>query len=53
MTREEFKVGYTMDPETIKHFQAKSKDIIIFYPEVFWSKYEPKRTVYSKVNSGL
>uniref|UniRef100_A0A0N5AJ78 Protein disulfide-isomerase n=1 Tax=Syphacia muris TaxID=451379 RepID=A0A0N5AJ78_9BILA len=51
MTREEFKLGYTLEPELIKHFKVKPNDIVIFYPEIFWSKYEPKRVVYSKGES--
>ncbi|KAK0417508.1 hypothetical protein QR680_013052 [Steinernema hermaphroditum] len=49
MTREEFpSVGYTFDPEVMRHFGAKPNDVFIFYPEIFWSKYEPKKASYGK-----
>ena len=49
MTRPEFtSVGYTTDPEVMKHFKAKPNDIVLFYPEIYHSKFEPKTRTYRK-----
>uniref|UniRef100_A0AC34Q5G3 Protein disulfide-isomerase n=2 Tax=Panagrolaimus sp. JU765 TaxID=591449 RepID=A0AC34Q5G3_9BILA len=49
MTRPEFTaVGYTTDPEVMKHFKAKPNDIVLFHPEIYWSKYEGKTKTYRK-----
>uniref|UniRef100_A0A914WED8 Protein disulfide-isomerase n=1 Tax=Plectus sambesii TaxID=2011161 RepID=A0A914WED8_9BILA len=48
-TREEFTaVGYTLDPEVIKHFKAKINDVILFFPERYWSKSQPKTKIFNK-----
>jgi len=48
-TRPEFKaVGYTTEPEVLKHFKAKPNDIVIYYPEIYWSKNEPRSRTYNK-----
>ncbi len=50
-TRDEFTaVGYTTDPKVMKHFEAKPNDIVIFYPEIFASDYEPKSQVMNAVS---
>ncbi|CAI4229691.1 unnamed protein product [Auanema sp. JU1783] len=52
MLREEFKfMGYTSDPKAFKKYDAKPNDIIIFYPALFYSKFEPKTRTYNKVGS--
>jgi len=49
MTREEFRsIGYTTQPEVMKHYGAKVNDILIFYPDHFHSQYEPKYAAYGK-----
>uniref|UniRef100_A0A7E5A0H4 Protein disulfide-isomerase n=1 Tax=Panagrellus redivivus TaxID=6233 RepID=A0A7E5A0H4_PANRE len=49
MTRPEFTaVGYSLDPEVMKHFKAKPNDIVIFYPDIYWSKFEPRSRTYRK-----
>ncbi|VDK55701.1 unnamed protein product [Anisakis simplex] len=48
-TREEFSaVGYTFDENVMKHFNAKPDTVILFQPEIFWSKYEPKQLTFEK-----
>lgn len=50
MAREEFgKIGYTLDAKVREHFKVRENEIVIFYPEIFWSKFEPKAVEYSKV----
>ncbi|GMT19573.1 hypothetical protein PFISCL1PPCAC_10870 [Pristionchus fissidentatus] len=52
MLREEFKtMGWTSDPAAFKKFDAKPNDVIIFYPALFQSKFEPKSRTYNKVGS--
>uniref|UniRef100_A0A0K0D2H9 Calsequestrin n=1 Tax=Angiostrongylus cantonensis TaxID=6313 RepID=A0A0K0D2H9_ANGCA len=49
MLREEFKsMGYTDDSNTLKNYGAKPNDIIIFYPSIFHSKFEPKVRTFNK-----
>jgi protein disulfide-isomerase A4 len=49
MTRPEFtSVGYTVDPAVIKHYKAQPNQIVIFYPEIYWSEYEPRSRTYAK-----
>lgn len=50
MTREEFPaVGYVMDVDVMKHFNAKPESVVLFHPEIYLSKYEPERVVFDKV----
>lgn len=52
MLREEFKkMGYTSDKAAFKKYDAKPGDIIIFYPSLFLSKFEPKTRTYNKAQS--
>ncbi|PAV82219.1 hypothetical protein WR25_21804 [Diploscapter pachys] len=52
MLREEFKtMGYTLDKAAFKKYDAKPNDIIIFYPALFHSKFEPKSRTYNKVGA--
>ncbi|KAK6049103.1 protein disulfide-isomerase domain protein [Cooperia oncophora] len=49
MLREDFKsMGYTTDSKAFKKFEAKPNDIIIFYPTIFQSKFEPKSRTFNK-----
>ncbi|VDM39184.1 unnamed protein product [Toxocara canis] len=49
MTREEFSaIGYTTDANIMKHFDAKPDTVVLFYPEIYWSKYEPKRETFAE-----
>ncbi|CEF66669.1 Protein disulfide-isomerase A4 [Strongyloides ratti] len=41
-------MGFTTDPDVIKAFKAQPGDVIIFYPDVFWTKYEEKQKKYNK-----
>uniref|UniRef100_A0A1I7XQ09 protein disulfide-isomerase n=1 Tax=Heterorhabditis bacteriophora TaxID=37862 RepID=A0A1I7XQ09_HETBA len=50
MLREEFNsMGFTLDPAAFKKYDAKPNDIIIFYPVLFHSKFEPKSRTYNKL----
>ncbi|KAK5974668.1 Thioredoxin domain-containing protein [Trichostrongylus colubriformis] len=52
MLREDFKsMGYTTDSNAFKKYDAKPNDIIIFYPVVFQSKFEPKSRTYNKAGA--
>lgn len=42
-------MGYTLDKAAFKKYDAKPNDIIIFYPALFHSKFEPKSRTYNKV----
>ncbi|KAE9555366.1 hypothetical protein FO519_001448 [Halicephalobus sp. NKZ332] len=54
MTRPEFtSVGYTTDPEVMKHFKAKPNDIVLFHPEIYHSKFEPKTRTYRKDSASV
>ncbi|KAI1717324.1 thioredoxin domain-containing protein [Ditylenchus destructor] len=46
--RGDFTVAWTTSKEVRKHFKANPDHIVLFYPEIFWSKYEPRTRVYSK-----
>ncbi|VDL78440.1 unnamed protein product [Nippostrongylus brasiliensis] len=49
MLRDDFKtIGYTTDPKAFEKYDAKPNDIIIFYPSVFHSRFEPKSRTYNK-----
>uniref|UniRef100_A0A915ETN3 Protein disulfide-isomerase n=1 Tax=Ditylenchus dipsaci TaxID=166011 RepID=A0A915ETN3_9BILA len=47
-TRSDFTVGYTTNKDVMKHFKASPNHIVLFHPEIYWSKYEPRTRVYSK-----
>ncbi|RCN48696.1 protein disulfide-isomerase domain protein [Ancylostoma caninum] len=52
MLREEFKsMGHVSDPKTFKKYDAKPNDIIIFYPSLFLSKFEPKSRTFNKAGA--
>ncbi|GMR42615.1 hypothetical protein PMAYCL1PPCAC_12810 [Pristionchus mayeri] len=52
MLREEFKtMGWTSDPAAFKKYDAKPNDVIVFYPALFQSKFEPKSRTYNKVGA--
>ncbi|VDO61419.1 unnamed protein product [Haemonchus placei] len=52
MLREDFKsMGYTTDAKAFKKFDAKPNDIIIFYPSIFHSKFEPKTRTFNKAGA--
>ncbi|KAK6740994.1 hypothetical protein RB195_009069 [Necator americanus] len=54
MLREEFKsMGYVSDPKAFKKYDAKPNDIIIFYPSLFQSKFEPKSRTFNKAGATL
>lgn len=48
-TRNDFKIGYTINPDVFKNYKVKKNLIVIFYPEIFWSKYEPRTKSYKTV----
>ncbi|VDK52653.1 unnamed protein product, partial [Cylicostephanus goldi] len=49
MLREDFKfIGWVSDPEAFKKYDAKPNDMIIFYPTLFQSKFEPKSRTYNR-----
>jgi hypothetical protein len=48
--REDFRTfAYTFDPKVTEHLKASVGQIVIYYPERYWSKYEPKSKVFEKV----
>ncbi|KJH47791.1 protein disulfide-isomerase domain protein [Dictyocaulus viviparus] len=52
MLRDEFKsMGYTHDSQASKKYNSKSNDIVVFYPAVFHSKYEPKTRTFNKAGA--
>ncbi|KAF8358966.1 hypothetical protein PRIPAC_93961 [Pristionchus pacificus] len=52
MLREEFKtMGWTSDPAAFKKYDAKPNDVIVFYPALFQSKFEPKSRTYNKAGA--
>lgn len=42
-------MGWTSDPSAFKKYDAKPNDVIVFYPALFQSKFEPKSRTYNKV----
>ncbi|CAJ0600087.1 unnamed protein product [Cylicocyclus nassatus] len=49
MLRQDFKyIGWVSDPEAFKKYDAKPNDMIIFYPTLFQSKFEPKSRTYNR-----
>ncbi|VDM73426.1 unnamed protein product, partial [Strongylus vulgaris] len=49
MLREDFKhMAWVSDPKAFKKYDAKPNDIIIFYPTLFQSKFEPKSRTYNR-----
>ncbi|PIO70972.1 protein disulfide-isomerase domain protein [Teladorsagia circumcincta] len=44
-------IGYTTDTKTFKKFDAKPDDVIIFYPTMFQSKFEPKSRKFNKADA--
>ncbi|CAD6187962.1 unnamed protein product [Caenorhabditis auriculariae] len=52
MLREEFKtMGYTTNSAVFKKYDAKPNDVIIFYPSLFQSKFEPKSRTFNKAGA--
>lgn len=52
MLREDFaSVGYTTDSKAFKKYDAKPNDVIIFYPTLFQSKFEPKTRTFNKAGA--
>lgn len=49
MTRGDFAIGACLDASVADHFKVSMNRIVIFFPELFWSKYEPKQIVFEKV----
>lgn len=49
-TRNDFTVGYTKSDALRQHFNAKKNSIVVFYPELFHSKFEPKSVAFERVN---
>ncbi|KAL4003030.1 protein disulfide isomerase family protein [Acanthocheilonema viteae] len=48
MLRNDFTIAVCSELDVKKHFQIDSDRIVIFYPEIYWSKYEPKHIIYEK-----
>lgn len=48
MMRSDFNIGACSEVGVKKHFEIDSDRIVIFYPEIYWSKYEPKQIAYEK-----
>ncbi|VDO24938.1 unnamed protein product [Onchocerca flexuosa] len=48
MMRNDFSIAVCLEADLKKHFEIDSDQIVIFFPEIYWSKYEPKQIVYKK-----
>uniref|UniRef100_A0A0R3RTG1 protein disulfide-isomerase n=1 Tax=Elaeophora elaphi TaxID=1147741 RepID=A0A0R3RTG1_9BILA len=48
MLRNDFTIAVCSKSDVKKHFKIDSDSIVIFFPEIYWSKYEPKHIVYEK-----
>ncbi|EFO24730.2 Pdia4 protein [Loa loa] len=48
MMRNDFNIAVCLEVDVKKHFQIDSDRIVMFFPEIYWSKYEPKRIAYGK-----
>ncbi|CAG9535168.1 unnamed protein product [Cercopithifilaria johnstoni] len=48
LLRDDFTIAVCSELDVKKHFKIDSDRIVIFYPEIYWSKYEPKHIVYGK-----
>ncbi|KAL3107802.1 hypothetical protein niasHT_017034 [Heterodera trifolii] len=47
-TRGDFAVGYALDGAIAQHFGAKFGEVVLFWPEIFHSEYEPKRKTFPR-----
>ncbi|VDN81419.1 unnamed protein product [Brugia pahangi] len=48
MVRNDFSIAVCLQVNTKKYFKIDSDQIVIFFPEIYWSKYESKQIVYQK-----
>uniref|UniRef100_A0A8R1Y528 Protein disulfide-isomerase n=1 Tax=Onchocerca volvulus TaxID=6282 RepID=A0A8R1Y528_ONCVO len=48
MMRNDFSIAVCSEIDLKKHFEIDSDRIVIFFPGIYWSKYEPNRIVYEK-----
>ncbi|XP_077977959.1 protein disulfide-isomerase A4-like [Glandiceps talaboti] len=48
--RDDFKFGHTFDKDSMDHYKVKPGSVVVFVPERFHSKYEPKRHVFNKAS---
>lgn len=47
--RNNYIFGYTTDPTVIQHYKTKSNTVILYQPEIFWSKYEKRYHIFNRV----
>ena len=47
--REDYGMGHTFDHKLMDNYKVNPNSIVLFIPERFQSKYEPKRYVLNKV----
>ncbi|XP_071957938.1 protein disulfide-isomerase A4-like [Antedon mediterranea] len=48
--RDDYRFAHTFDATVISHYKAKTESIVVFVPERFQSKYEPKRYVFTQAD---
>ncbi|XP_038077413.1 protein disulfide-isomerase A4-like [Patiria miniata] len=49
--REDYRFGHTFDHQLMANYKVNPNSIVIFMPERFQSKYEPKRHVFDKAGA--
>ncbi|XP_022080080.1 protein disulfide-isomerase A4-like [Acanthaster planci] len=49
--REDYRFGHTFDHQLMNQYKVNPNSIVIFMPERFQSKYEPKRHVFDKADA--
>lgn len=49
MLRSDFSIAACFELDVKKYFKIDSDRIVLFYPEIYWSKYEPKHIIYENV----
>uniref|UniRef100_A0A1I8EAK4 protein disulfide-isomerase n=1 Tax=Wuchereria bancrofti TaxID=6293 RepID=A0A1I8EAK4_WUCBA len=48
MVRNDFSIAVCLQVNIKKYFKIDSDQIVIFFPEIYWSKYDSKQIVYEK-----
>ncbi|VDN04299.1 unnamed protein product [Thelazia callipaeda] len=48
ITRNDLNIAVCLEKDVAQHFQINEDKIVIFFPEIYWSKYEPNQIVYEK-----
>uniref|UniRef100_A0A915PKR5 Protein disulfide-isomerase n=1 Tax=Setaria digitata TaxID=48799 RepID=A0A915PKR5_9BILA len=48
MLRDDFNIAVCLEADIMKYFKVVSNQVVVFFPEIYWSKYEPQKFVYEK-----